>query len=188
MEDEARSINKQIMESELQESYLKLDMQRREGERRRSVGGTSSPVRVTDEAEAGTYTERRLKQELSGQLPTDYAVIGGNPDYYPNKVRFDSGNERFSTGLDYIPNSFSVSYAPRSKSPYRETVDSSSYRNIHHTGWHNAAYKRSKSPLYYDKPELYNLLEASKIKRNILKAKLDGADSKLKELLKTKAY
>lgn len=188
LENEARSINKQILESELQESQLKLDMQRREADRRKSVGGMSSPVRITDEAEAGSYTDRKLRQELSDPLPTDYAVIGGNPEFYPNRARFESGQERFSTGLDYIPNTFHVSYAPRSKSPYRETADSNSYRNIHQTGWHGSAFKRSKSPLYYDKPELYNLLEASKIKRNILKAKLDSADSKLKELLKTKAY
>ena len=188
LENEARSINKQILESELQESQLKLDMQRREADRRKSVGGMSSPVRITDEAEAGSYTDRKLRQELSDPLPTDYAVIGGNSEFYPNRARFESGQERFSTGLDYIPNTFHVSYAPRSKSPYRETADSNSYRNINQTGWHGPAFKRSKSPLYYDKPELYNLLEASKIKRNILKAKLDSADSKLKELLKTKAY
>ncbi len=109
-------------------------------------------------------------------MQTNYADLGGNPEYYPNQAIQDVHN-RFSPELDYKKRQSRSASRERFTDPSARKID----QDLRSTAIADSVSNRLS---HYQKTEVDSLLQSTQIKKAILKDKLASAEIKLNNLLR----
>ena len=124
-------------------------------------------------------------------FPVHYEHVGGSPDYFPSAT-LQEQKDRFMTEGTSQPVRDARAYE-LSRSQVSQAGQTGHFSHAHH-GSHASQGSQVPAKVFTrripgrSRAEVEDLLEACKIKRNILKTKLESADLKLRELYRTDRY
>lgn len=162
--------------------------------RSKSRPTSSSPKRYDSNAESyksstgqnNYYLKSSYIDEVDAQpspkkhFETRYEDIGGNPNFYPEQ------DERFNSSIDYRGH-----LIPRMRDSPKQSAERQDRRNRSPAGSEQRSFASHKQPVNSDTlnyEEIDNHVQNCKVKRNILKNRLDIAEGKLKDLLKAQNF